>query len=159
MPRKRKSNAELSSNGCHLHDDEQSISPGCPETPDDLSEREQEIWDATVQVLSDSGRLTRLDGGALRAYCRAVNEWESAYSDLQKAGYYQQAGTGAQKLSAQLQRFNLCDRALQRWCSELGLSPKSRPNGVVTPPSNEPSLADILDGDGTPGSAEKHNAN
>src|ERR1700693_340503 len=135
MPKKRKSNAELEHSGSHLHDDEQPIPLGQPDMPDDLSAREREIWDATMQLLFDAGRLTELDGGALRAYCRAVFEWESAYADLQKAGYYQTAGTGAMKLSVQLQRFNLCDRTLQRWCGELGLSPKSRPASVVTPPS------------------------
>jgi P27 family predicted phage terminase small subunit len=146
MPRKRKSNAELMQTGSPLHDDEQPIPLGQPDTPADLSEREQAIWQETVQLLFDAGRLTRLDGGALRAYCRATFEWESAYADLQKAGYYQQAGTGALKLSAQSQRFNICDRALQRWCSELGLSPKSRPASVVTPPSG-PTLEDMLNGD------------
>lgn len=142
---RRKSNAELEASGSHLHDDEQQIPAGQPDPPDDLSPREQVIWDETVQLLVDAGRLTRLDGGALRAYCRATFEWESAYADLQKAGYYQQAGTGAQKLSVQSQRFNICDRALQRWCSELGLSPKSRPSGVVAQP-DKPGLDDFLAG-------------
>lgn len=137
MPKPRKTNAELEQSGSHLHDDEQQIPLGQPDPPNDLSGREQEIWEATVQLLFDAGRLTRLDGGALRAYCRATSEWESAYADLQKAGYYSTAGTGAQKLSVQLQRFNLCDRALQRWCSELGMSPKSRPASVVATPSGQ----------------------
>lgn len=145
MPKKRKSNAELARSGRRVHDDEQQIPLGEPDAPDGLSQREQDIWTETVQLLLDAGRLTRLDGGALRAYCRAVFEWESAYSDLQTAGYYQTAGTGALKLSVQLQRFNLCDRALQRWCSELGLSPKSRPASVVAIPPG-PSLADYLSG-------------
>jgi P27 family predicted phage terminase small subunit len=145
MPKKRKSNAELEQYGSHTHDDEQLIPLGCPDAPDDLSDREKDIWDATVQLLFDAGRLTRLDGAALRAYCRATAEWESAYADLQKAGYYQQAGTGAQKLSVQCQRFNICDRTLQRWCAELGLTPKSRPNGVVATPPGE-TLEDILNG-------------
>ena len=147
MPQKRKSNAELERTGSRLHDDEQQIPLGQPSPPDDLSAREQIIWEETVQLLFDAKRLTRLDGGALRAYCRSVFEWESAYADLQRAGYYQTAGTGAQKLSVQLQRFNLCDRTLQRWCSELGLSPKSRPASVVTPPSG-PTLEDMLNGNG-----------
>lgn len=145
MPKPRKTNAELESTGSRLHDDELQIPLGQPDKPGDLSERELKIWAATVQLLFDAGRLTRLDGAALRAYCRATNEWESAYADLQAAGYYSKAGTGAQKLSVQLQRFNLCDRALQRWCAELGLSPKSRPNGVVATPSG-PDLFDILNG-------------
>lgn len=145
MPKPRKSNAELEQSGSRLHDDEQQIPLGQPDAPNDLSDRERVIWSETVQLLLDAGRLTRLDGSALRAYCRATAEWESAYADLQKAGYYSTAGTGAQKLSVQLQRFNLCDRALQRWCSELGLSPKSRPTAVVaTPPG--PTLEDILNG-------------
>jgi P27 family predicted phage terminase small subunit len=146
MPKKRKSNAELEHSGSHLHDDEQQIPLGQPDAPEDLSERERAIWTETVQLLFDAQRLTRLDGGALRAYCRSVFEWERSYADLQQAGYYQTAGTGAQKLSVQLQRFNLCDRALQRWCSELGLSPKSRPASVVTPDSG-PTLDDILNDD------------
>jgi P27 family predicted phage terminase small subunit len=146
MPKPRKTNAELEASGSHLHDDEQLIPLGQPDPPSDLSDREQVIWQETVSLLFDAGRLTRLDGSALRAYCRATFEWESAYVDLQKAGYYSTAGTGAQKLSVQLQRFNLCDRALQRWCSELGLSPKSRPSSVVaTPPGS--TLEDILNGD------------
>jgi P27 family predicted phage terminase small subunit len=153
MSQKRKSNAELERTGSHLHDDEQPIALGQPDVPGDLSERESAIWQETTQLLFDAGRLTRLDGGALRAYCRAASEWEDSYADLQKSGYYVKAGTGALKLSPQLQRFNLCDRALQRWCSELGLSPKSRPAAVVELPSTTPSLEDILDGDGTAGSA------
>ena len=152
---KRKSNAELAYSGSHPHEDEQQIPLGQPDTPGDLSQRERAIWEDTVQLLLDAGRLTRLDGGALRAFCRATFEWESAYADLQKAGYYSTAGTGAQKLSVQFQRFNIADRALQRWCSELGLSPKSRPSSVVATPSNEPTLEDVLDGDGSPGSAAR----
>jgi P27 family predicted phage terminase small subunit len=146
MPKPRKTNAELQSSGSRLHDDELQIPLWCPDAPTDLSDRERVIWDETVQLLFDAGRLTRLDGSALRAYCRATNEWESAYADLQEAGYYSKAGTGAQKLSVQLQRFNLCDRTLQRWCSELGLSPKSRPSAVVAAPSG-PDLFDIINGD------------
>lgn len=147
MSRRRKSNAELDLSGSQLHEDEQQIPVGQPDVPDDLSTREQAIWRETVQLLFDAGRLTRLDGGALRAYCRSVFEWESAYADLQQSGYYQQAGTGALKLSVQLQRFNLCDRALQRWCSELGLSPKSRPASVTVAPGSEPTLDEVLNGD------------
>jgi P27 family predicted phage terminase small subunit len=152
MPKRRKPNSELAM-GSHWHDDEQIIPLGQPDSPADLSERERAIWDETVQLLLDAGRLTRLDGGALRAYCRAVFEWETAYTDLQRGRYYQKAGTGAEKLSVQLQRFNLCDRSLQRWCSELGLSPKSRPASVVAPPSR-PTLLEILDDDGDDADAD-----
>lgn len=131
-----------------MHEDEERIPLGQPDAPGDLAERERTIWEETAQLLFDAGRLTRLDGGALRAYCRATYEWESAYADLQKAGHYQTAGTGAQKLSVQSQRFNIADRALQRWCSELGLSPKSRPASVVTQPSGQRTLEDMLNGTG-----------
>lgn len=144
MPQKRKPNSELGY-GSRPHDDEQTIALGQPDTPADLTENEVAIWQETVTLLLEAGRLTRLDGGALRAYCRAVREWEAAYSDLQQAGYYQKAGTGATKLSPQFQRFNTADRTLQRWCSELGMSPKSRPAAVVQP-SHGPSLEDIVDG-------------
>lgn len=144
MPGRRKSNAELMKTGSALHKDEQSIPLGQPDCPADLTDAEAAIWERTVSLLFEAKRCTRLDGAALRAFCRVCVEWDAAFADLQKFGYYQTAGTGAQKLSVQFQRFNTVDRALQRWCSELGLSPKSRPASVVTEPDG-PSLSEWLD--------------
>jgi P27 family predicted phage terminase small subunit len=147
-PTRRKSNAQLKITGSQFNEDEETLAPGVPRTPDDLTPCELIEWDAITELLFNAGRLTQLDGGSLKAYCRSVCEWNAAYADLQKFGYYSVAGTGAQKLSAQLNRFNLTDRCYQRWCSELGLSPKSRPLAVVQEGEGESeSLEDILSGD------------
>src|ERR1022692_2230721 len=125
MPNKRKSNRELAITGSQLNEDEQILEPGEPDMPGDLGPCEKIVWTETVALLSEANRLTRLDALSLHAYSRSVCQWREAYAALKISGSIQRAGTGAEKMSAQLQVFNTADRTLERWTAQLGMSPKS----------------------------------
>ena len=118
-PTKRKSNRELQLTASHQNADEEVVQPGIPDPPETLTDEERIVWDGTVELLFQAGRLTKLDGGSIAAYCRAVCLWNKAFADLQAAGPYQQTGSGTKKLSAELSNYNACDRTYERWCVQL----------------------------------------
>lgn len=156
-PTKRKSNSELAITGSAQNPDEEVVQPGIPDPPETLTDEERLVWDDTTELLFQAGRLTKLDAGSIHAYCRAVCLWNKAFDDLQKAGPYQIAGTGAKKLSAELMNYNATDRTYERWCVQLGFSPKSRPMATVQAGegADEDDLDKVLAGDDPPLSPEE----
>jgi P27 family predicted phage terminase small subunit len=159
-PTKRKSNRELQLAGSHQNADEEVVQPGIPDPPETLTDEERLVWDDTTELLFQASRLTKLDGGSIHAYCRAVCLWDKAFDDLQVAGPYQETASGTKKLSAELSNYNACDRTYERWCVQLGFSPKSRPMATVQAGegAGEDDLNKVLAGDDPPLSPEEREA-
>lgn len=61
-------------------------SPGRPSQPKWLDKDGKECWRHIVPLLEEAGVLSRIDRGALAAYCSAWSQWRAAQRELDAKG-------------------------------------------------------------------------
>jgi phage terminase small subunit len=131
--------------------------PGTPLKPRGLSEAAGHYWDELIEQMAASG-ITLIPGDssivAMAATIKA--DLQVAWAHIQKNGRYTVSKTGVEKLSSAVEDTAKLNEKLSKCLWQLGLTPKSRGNQVkAIEPDEDDDLADILDGDGTPGSAKR----
>lgn len=119
-------NAILKKRGSrHARADEPEISGELGAAPEDLPERERELWAETAAILEEMGTATAGDRGVLREYCRAQAQAEQAAALVDSEGMVSHTERGIAKHPAITIHNTASLRAL-RYAVELGLSPVSR---------------------------------
>ena len=131
--------------------------PGQPAKPQGLSEAAARYWDQLLDEMSRSGiALIPGDASIIAMAATIKADLATAWAYLQEHGRYTVSKTGVQKLSPAAEDIGKLNEKLARCLWQLGLTPKSRGNQVkAIEPDEDDELTDILDGDGTPGSAKR----
>jgi P27 family predicted phage terminase small subunit len=132
---------------------------GCPEKPSGLSEIASAEWEMLVAELTDLGVISEVDRAAIEMAARYAGYFAEAAEDVQRNGLTIATKTGA-KANPSIRARDDAARIRKTYLEALGLTPASRSRVSTPAPDSGPSLEDILDGDGTKGSAERmKNAN
>ena len=132
--------------------------PGTPVKPRGLSEAAGQYWDELIDQMAASGIVLIPGDASIVAQCATVKaDLKAAWAHIQKHGRYVTTKTGVEKLSAAVEDVSKLNEKLSKCLWQLGLTPKSRGNQVkaVEHDPDDATLDDILDGDGTPGSAKR----
>jgi len=130
---------------------------GCPNKPANLSAEASAEWDLLVGELSELGVISEVDRAAIEMAARYAGYFAEAAEDVQKHGLTVATKTGA-KANPSIRARDDAARIRKTYLEALGLTPASRSRVSTPEPDSGPSLEDILDGDGTPGSAKANRA-
>jgi P27 family predicted phage terminase small subunit len=131
-----------------------SVPEGAPEKPEGLSAVASAAWDALVGDLTELGIISEVDRAAIEMAARYTGHYAEAAADVKANGLTIPTKQGA-KANPSIRARDDAARILKSYLVELGLTPaaRSKVQHAAQPSSDVPSLEDILDGDGTPGSA------
>jgi len=112
--------------------------PGLGKCPKWLSEEAREEWRYIVRHLKKAGLITRLDRGALIAYCTAVADLQWAHEAIRKHGYTYTTETGYDRPRPEFQILQAARNTIRAFATELGLSPLARTKiQLAEQPKNE----------------------
>lgn len=128
---------------------------GTPEKPAGLSPVASAEWDMLVAELIEMGAISQVDRAAIEMAARYGGYFAEAAEDVQKHGLTVPTKTGA-KANPSIRSRDDAARIRKAYLEALGLTPASRSRVSTSEPEPGPSLEDLLDGDGTPGSAKKN---
>jgi P27 family predicted phage terminase small subunit len=117
--------------------------PGRPEKPSDLTGYGAELWDQAVADLEPLGVLSRLDAGALAAYCQAMHLADEAWATLRREGMLSTGARGQKVRHPAVAAWNTWTSIGLDLAKTLGLTPMSRLR-MPAPPVLE-SDDDLLD--------------
>lgn len=129
---------------------------GIPTCPAHLTAPAKAEWKRLAQDLHTVGLLTRVDRGALAAYCQSWGRWVEAERKLQETPPLFKTPAGYVQISPWLTIANKERELMARYMAELGLTPSSRSRLAVqmvpgpkpweygNEVTNEPSAADLL---------------
>jgi P27 family predicted phage terminase small subunit len=118
-----------------------------PECPDFLSNRGRREWDNISQELFDLGLLTRIDHGALAAYCQAYAHWAEAEEDIAANGLIRETSTGIPVPNPAVGIAHRAMGLLRRFLVEFGMTPSARSRLTVGPPAGGNELDNFLNDD------------
>ena len=133
----------------------QPIAPnGRPDKPIDLSAVASAEWDLLVSELTRLGTLSEVDRACIEMAARYAGHYQQAAADVAREGLTVQTKQGF-KAHPSLRARDDAARIRKSYLEALGLTPTSRTKVSAHSPDEEPTLEDVLDGDGTPGSAKR----
>lgn len=133
----------------------QAVAPGgSPEKPSGLSAVASAEWDALVAELDKLGTISEVDRACVEMAARYAGFFAEAAEEVQTNGLTIATKTGA-KANPTIRARDDAARIRKAYLESLGLTPGSR-SRVSTPtkPTGR-TLADVLYGDGTAGSATR----
>ena len=134
----------------------QPIAPiGRPKKPASLSTDASIEWDLLVSELSRLGTLSDVDRACVEMAARYAGHYHQAAADVARDGLTVETKQGF-KAHPSLRSRDDAARIRKSYLEALGLTPTSRTKVSATSPDDEPSLEDLLEGDGTPGSAKRN---
>jgi len=108
-----------------------------------------------VAELSEMGAISQVDRAAIEMGARYAAYFAEAADDVHKKGLTVPTKTGA-KANPSIRSRDDAARIRKAYLEALGLTPASRSRVTTSEPESGPSLEDLLDGDGTPGSAKRN---
>ena len=103
---------------------------GLPEAPSYLSEEQRAIFDRTVDMLKESGTLSKLDSDVLGIYAVAVDR----ITEIEKRQNDEPKLFGDSKLLSAKEKYT---KDFFRCCNELCLSPQSRAKMAIATAANK----------------------
>ncbi|AKO97001.1 phage terminase, small subunit, putative, P27 family [Marinovum algicola DG 898] len=117
-----------------LNSDEPRPELVTPDAPDHLAPQGRAEWDRIVQELASLGLLTRLDRGALAAYCQAWGRWRTAEQALSRmasrdattAGLMIRTKSGNLIQNPLVGTANKAMADMIRYAAEFGMTPSAR---------------------------------
>ena len=115
-----------------------------PDCPDWLRDEAKAEWERVVFALHECGILTNIDRAALAAYCQAYARWREAEEIVAGSAQILKTAEGSVYISPALGAASMALKQLLAFAVQLGMTPSARSRIVVTPPKNEPTLADVL---------------
>lgn len=117
-------------------------------------------WDRLVDEMTRSGiPLIPAYRASLTQAATLMADLAMAWAHIKEHGYYTVSRTGVEKMSPAVEHTAKLNEKLSRALWQLGLTPRAQQrHGTEKPDGGQPSLEDILDGDGSPGSAERMSA-
>ncbi|MGA8150891.1 MAG: phage terminase small subunit P27 family [Terriglobales bacterium] len=128
---------------------------GTPEKPEGLSTVASQEWDELIAALTELGVISACDRAAIEMAARYAGFFHEAAEDVRVNGLTVVTKTGA-KANPSIRARDDAARIRKAYLEALGLTPASRSRvSSASTDSDEPSLEDILDGDGTKGSAAR----
>ena len=134
----------------------QPIAPnGSPQKPAGLSAEASIEWDLLVAELSRLGIISEVDRACVEMASRYAGHDHQAAADVAKDGLTVETKQGF-KAHPSIRSRDDAARIRKSYLEALGLTPTSRTKVSATSPDDGPSLQDILEGDGTSGSAKRN---
>jgi P27 family predicted phage terminase small subunit len=127
---------------------------GCPDKPTDLSAEASAEWDLLVSELSKLGTISEVDRACIAMAARYAGHYAQADAEVQRDGLTVATKQGM-KAHPSLRARDDSARILKSYLDALGLTPTSRSKVTASRQEDGPSLEDVLDGDGTAGSAKR----
>lgn len=117
-----------------LNPDEPQPEPVAPDAPDHLTPDARAEWDRIVSELAALGLMTRLDRGALAAYCQAWGRWRAAEEALARmaardattAGLMIRTKSGNLIQNPLVGTANKAMADMIRYAAEFGMTPSAR---------------------------------
>jgi P27 family predicted phage terminase small subunit len=132
------------------------IQPGMPDKPDNLSDRASVQWDRLIDEMERSGIvLIPAYRAALVQAATLMADLAVAWEIIKRDGRYTTSRTGVMKTHPAVDDTMRLNEKLSRALWQLGLTPRAQRKPTAEAESDESTLEDVLDGDGTPGSAKK----
>jgi P27 family predicted phage terminase small subunit len=133
----------------------QPVAPnGCPKKPTDLSAEASVEWDLLVSELSDLGTISEVDRACIEMAARYAGHYHQAASEVARDGLTVETKQGF-KAHPSLRSRDDAARIRKSYLESLGLTPTSRTKVSATSIEEVATLADVLEGDATPGSARR----
>lgn len=134
----------------------QPIAPdGCPVKPKDLSQAASVEWDLLVEELSKLNTLSVVDRACIEMAARYAGHYHQAAADVARSGLTVETKQGF-KAHPSLRARDDAARIRKSYLESLGLTPTSRTKVSAASSDDDPTLEDVLEGDGTPGSAKRN---
>jgi P27 family predicted phage terminase small subunit len=127
---------------------------GTPEKPEGLSAVASAEWDSIVIELTELGTLSHVDRAAIEMAARYAGYFAEAAADVAEHGLTVATKQGM-KANPSIRARDDAARIRKAYLESLGLTPGSRSRVSTAAPNSGPSLEDILEGDGTAGSANR----
>lgn len=122
-----------------------------PRCPGHLVGEARKEWHRVVRELHEAGLLTRVDRGALAAYCSAWSRWVMAETKLAElvskgdpADWVTKTASGYEQQTPWLTISNSAQDLMRKFMVEFGMTPSSRSRVTAGEKPAEKSLADIL---------------
>jgi P27 family predicted phage terminase small subunit len=131
--RKPRPNLRLISNSDEVLNDGRPLADSLPTCPAHLSPTAKAEWKRLARELHRLGIVSQLDRAALAAYCQAYGRWVEAERVLKETPPLIKLPSGYIQPSPWLGISNKQLELMQRFMSELGLSPVSRSRVQILP--------------------------
>jgi len=134
------------------------LTPGMPVKPQGLSDAAARYWDELIDVMRVSGIVLIAGDASIVAMAATLKaDLSAAWEIVKRDGRYVTTKTGVMKIHPAVEDTAKLNEKLSKCLWQLGLTPKSRGNQVKAAEheSDDATLEDILEGDGTPGSAKR----
>ncbi len=148
----RKSAEHLRINGSRIDDGRGIALPaGTPTKPDWIAEQPEAsaVWDRTIEFLADvPGLLCELDAGALALYCDAWQQYRDAAAIVARSGLVATSEKGGQYQNPAVGVRNKSRDAIIKLGAKFGLDPQSREGMIVSGPTENDELMDLINGEG-----------
>lgn len=124
-----------------LNREEPTPNPAIPDCPAFVKGSGRKEWKRVADELFILGLLTRIDRGALAAYCQSYGRWEEAERKLVKEGVLFETSNGNLIQNPRLAVANKAMEMMHKFLTEFGMTPASRSR--ISVPKDE-SLDDPL---------------
>jgi P27 family predicted phage terminase small subunit len=138
----------LEVNGSRIDDGRGIAAPaGTPRKPDWIAEQPvaSRVWDTTIDDLADiPGLLSTLDAGALALYCDAWQQYRDAAATVAREGMIATSEKGGTYQHPAVGIRNKAREAIIKLGSMFALDPPSREGLIVSGPTEDDELADLL---------------
>lgn len=116
---------------------------GIPPCPKHLDPGARKEWRRLVKELSKINMLTKVDGGALAAYCQTWSRWVAAEEEIQKSGLTVKGCLGNDIISPWVRIANESIKQIKSLSLEFGLTPSSR-SRISLPPVKKKTMKEML---------------
>jgi P27 family predicted phage terminase small subunit len=117
---------------------------GRPDTPEDLDGAALDEWNRLIPLIEAMGILSKGDGEALAAYCRAFAEAREAEAILKREGLIVTGSTGSLKAHPASTIAREARAQCVRVLCEFGLTPSSRSRTTTVKHTEKHSLDSFL---------------
>lgn len=108
-----------------------------PAVPGHLSDEAKVEWGRISQELAELGLLTRIDRGALAAYCESWAQWVEACAKVRELGVVSVSDKGNEYLNPWVGVRSKSLELMHKFAAEFGMTPASRSRISVKPKEDE----------------------
>lgn len=129
-----------------LNDAEPTYASGVPQVPRWLDAEARREWRRVVKELASVGLITRVDRGALAAYCEAWSRWRRAEEALEREELVLTTDKGYTYPNPLIGIANGALEQMKRFMVEFGMTPSSRTKVKVEKPQEPDELERLLFG-------------
>lgn len=119
----------------------EACTPSCPSA---LGPEARKEWRRLAKELAGLGLLTRIDRGALAAYCQAQALWLEAIQSIERYGTMVKSPNGYPMQSPYVALANKQVDIMVRLAAEFGMTPSSRSRLRTGQPAAEDPFEDFL---------------